>query len=175
MAPRIIFLLAFLAIHTFTFGAAFVGPIISKSSRRGETTTSAQWKPLQVLAIKKGDTNPEPETTRNLLVDGSQQRRRAFLIQAAVAALPFVAGMAVPPKALADDGDGKATVHKVDYPIVGKCGQAAVPEKVVPIVKSFYGFQEGACQVDGYAVDQGTAKGTGDKDKERDYAIYGKW
>ena len=89
--------------------------------------------------------------------------RRAFFAAAAA-----TLAMGVPSFALAD------TLHKMDYPVAGKCGQAEIPDNVVFIVKQLGGFQDGSCAVEGYTVEEGTAKGTGEKDKERDYSIYGK-
>ena len=65
-------------------------------------------------------------------------------------------------------------LHKVDYPTAGKCGQADVPEKAMFFVKNLGGFQDGACDVEGYTKEEGTANGTGEKDKERTYSVYGK-
>jgi hypothetical protein len=89
--------------------------------------------------------------------------RREFLTATVGAAL-----FGMPTVSLAD------TLHRVDYPIPGKCGQAEVPENAAFFVKQFGGFKEGSCAVEGYEADEGTAKGTGEKDKERDYTIYGK-
>ena len=74
----------------------------------------------------------------------------------------------MPSVALAD------TLHKIDYPIEGKCGQAEVPENAVFFVKQFGGFTDGSCATEGYTVEDGTANGTGEKDKERTYEIYTK-
>ena len=91
--------------------------------------------------------------------------RRAFL---ATAASAFAFGM--PLASHADD----ETFHRIDYPVAGKCGQAEVPENAVFFVKTFGGFTEGSCAVEGYTVAEGTANGTGEKDKQRTYNIYGK-
>jgi len=111
-----------------------------------------------------------------------RQQRRDFLAgggAAAAAALSFL--FVSPSLALADDDNDDdddedapkaTTVHKIDYPIAGKCGEASVPEKVAPLVKTFGGFKDGACKVDGFATADGTANGTGEKDKERTYSIF---
>ena len=66
-------------------------------------------------------------------------------------------------------------LHKVDYPVKGKCGQADnVPDNAVFFVKNMGGFKDGSCATEGYDVNEGTANGTGEKDKERQYTIYGK-
>lgn len=106
--------------------------------------------------------------------------RRIFCWTAAAVGMASIA--AVPWTALAaaaDDDDNAVAapppLHKVDYPIAGKCGQAdGVPESAVFFVKQFGGFRDGACATEGYAVADGTANGTGDKDKERVYHIYAK-
>lgn len=73
------------------------------------------------------------------------------------------------------DATSTTTLHKLNYPVDGKCGQAdGVPEKAVFFVKTLGGFQDGSCATDGYTVAAGTAQGTGEKDQQRVYAIYGK-
>ena len=49
-----------------------------------------------------------------------------------------------------------------------------MPEKGVFFVKTLGGFSEGSCAESGYTVKQGTANGTGEKDKEKVYDIYSK-
>lgn len=100
--------------------------------------------------------------------------RRDFLAAtfAAVSTTLFV-----PPVAMADDdsgGGGITTLHILDYPVQGKCGQAAVPEKGVFFAKTFGKLVDGSCATEGYTNEEGTANGTGEKDKERTYNIYGK-
>ena len=122
--------------------------------------------------------------------DDEPTTRRAFVHRGTVAALLLAIATTTTTvtapswrqaarAAAADDDDKDTTtpppLHKVDYPVPGKCGQAdGVPDNAVFFVKTFGGFTDGACAVEGYTVNQGTAKGTGDKDKERVYAIYGK-
>ena len=67
-----------------------------------------------------------------------------------------------------------AVLHIVDYPKKGSCGEALVPDKGVPFVKAFGGMSDGGCAAAGYTKKEGTANGTGDKDKDRIYDIYGK-
>ena len=62
----------------------------------------------------------------------------------------------------------------MNYPKEGLCGEAMVPEKGVPFVKAFAGFSDGSCASAGYTKSEGTASGTGEKDKERTYSLYGK-
>lgn len=90
--------------------------------------------------------------------------RRAFL--AGVAAAVALPGMAL--------ADGTTTLHIVDYPKKGACGQANVPEAGVFFAKKLGSMVEGACAVDGYTVSQGTAPGIKEKDQKRTYEIYGK-
>merc|ERR1712232_84039 len=93
-------------------------------------------------------------------VDMSGVSRRAVL-----GALPIFA--ATP--ALADE-----TLHKIDYPKSGACGEATVPDKAAYFVKTFGGFSSGSCASEGYTVKEGTEKGTGEKDSDREYTIYSK-
>lgn len=66
-------------------------------------------------------------------------------------------------------------LHRIDYPKQGACGEADVPEKGrVLRQKTLGGFSDGACAAAGYPVKQGTANGTGEKDKEKTYDIYSK-
>ncbi|CAB9500029.1 expressed unknown protein [Seminavis robusta] len=97
--------------------------------------------------------------------DDTANSRRDFLAAASLLLWPTTA--------FADD-DATATIHKVDYPVDGKCGQADVPEKVVGLVKTFGGFKDGSCSTEGYTAAQGTASGTGEKDSKRTYDIYEK-
>uniref|UniRef100_A0A7S3DNV8 Uncharacterized protein n=1 Tax=Entomoneis paludosa TaxID=265537 RepID=A0A7S3DNV8_9STRA len=101
------------------------------------------------------------------------QGRRAMLqsILTGSVAASFVLG----DNALADEGEGEgSTFHKLDYPVAGKCGQANnVPDKAAFFIRQFGGFSDGACAVDGYSSAEGTANGTGEKDSQRVYAIYG--
>ena len=87
--------------------------------------------------------------------------RRAVLI-----AVPAVA---VPVAASAD-----TVLHILDYPKKGLCGEASVPDNVVKFLEAFGGFRDGECAVDGYTKAVGTANGTGDKDKEKEYSLYDK-
>jgi uncharacterized low-complexity protein len=77
--------------------------------------------------------------------------------------------------ALADEEDeATTTLHILDYPIQGKCGEAKVPENGVFFAKTFGSLVEGSCPAEGYTNDEGEASGTGEKDKKRTYNIYGK-
>jgi hypothetical protein len=40
--------------------------------------------------------------------------------------------------------------------------------------KTFGGLADGSCATAGYTKDEGTTNGTGEKDKQRTYSIYGK-
>ena len=65
-------------------------------------------------------------------------------------------------------------LHILDYPKKGSCGEALIPDKGVPFVKAFGGFSDGSCAAAGYGVKEGEQNGTGEKDKDRTYEIYGK-
>ena len=82
----------------------------------------------------------------------------------------FAAVGAVVAKPLAAKAD--EILHIVDYPKPGACGEAMIPDKAVPFVKAFGGFSDGSCVSAGYETRDGTAKGTGEKDKDREYDIY---
>ena len=86
--------------------------------------------------------------------------------RAVLGALPLAA---MPLSAVADE-----ILHVVDYPKQGFCGEALVPDKGVPFVKAFGGLSSGTCESVGYPNREGTANGTGDKDSDREYTIYGK-
>ena len=100
--------------------------------------------------------------------------RRVFLATMATTAVAStLAG--IPSIGRADDAVSTEPLHKVDYPVPGKCGQAdGVPENAVFFVKNFGGFKDGSCATEGFTVQEGTAQGTGDKDKQRTYTIYSK-
>ena len=111
--------------------------------------------------------------TVKAVANSQDEGRRDFLAASASAVLILLPTTMA--RAADDDDDAAtATVHKVDYPIAGKCGQAQVPTKVVGLVKTFGGFQDGQCAADGYATPEGTASGTTDKDQQRTYNVYGK-
>ena len=120
---------------------------------------------------------PSPTTTRTGMDmtaategTGDVDGRRKFLDGVAAAIFVGAGTLGLPETAIASD-----PFHKVDYPIQGKCGQADnVPENAVFFVKKFGGFQDGGCATEGYDVEEGKEKGTGEKDKEREYTIYGK-
>ena len=65
-------------------------------------------------------------------------------------------------------------LHIVDYPKKGSCGEALIPDKALPFVKTFGGFSSGSCASVGYGTKEGTESGTGDKDRDRTYDIYSK-
>jgi hypothetical protein len=109
--------------------------------------------------------------------EGQSSSRRDFFKTTAGALFMF------PWSATAEDGTADtssssvvtistSTIHKLNYPVVGKCGQANVPTSVVGLVKTFGGFQDGTCAMEGFAEPQGTALGTGDKDQQRTYSIF---
>ncbi len=103
--------------------------------------------------------------TSKLDATPSTSSRRAILSSAAAATL-----LGLPVVATAAD----SVLHIVDYPKKGACGEALVPEKGVPFVKTFGGMSDGGCAAAGYPNKEGSANGTGDKDKDRTYDIYTK-
>ena len=115
------------------------------------------------LSFSKDD-NEQPH---NVDVGATSSMRRKLFTTSTM----LVLGLASQP----DISFATDPLHKVDYPVEGKCGQADnVPENAVFFVKNFGGFKDGSCATEGYNVNEGTAKGTGEKDKEREYTIYGK-
>jgi uncharacterized low-complexity protein len=105
------------------------------------------------------------------MAPASSNGRREFLAAAVSASAIFAPSLA----ALADEEDAATTtLHILDYPIQGKCGEAKVPEKGVFFAKTFGNLVEGSCPAEGYMNDEGKANGTGDKDQKRIYNIYGK-
>lgn len=86
-------------------------------------------------------------------------RRTAFVCVIPVFATPLTAK--------ADE-----VLHIFDYPKPGACGEALIPDKAVPFVKAFGGFSGGSCASAGFGTKDGTANGTGDKDKDREYDVY---
>eukprot|EP00526_Cylindrotheca_closterium_P021867 CAMPEP_0113616892 /NCGR_PEP_ID=MMETSP0017_2-20120614/8480_1 /TAXON_ID=2856 /ORGANISM="Cylindrotheca closterium" /LENGTH=119 /DNA_ID=CAMNT_0000526233 /DNA_START=139 /DNA_END=498 /DNA_ORIENTATION=- /assembly_acc=CAM_ASM_000147 len=96
--------------------------------------------------------------------------RRDFL---AAATMSLGAAFLPTLPAFADD-EAVTTLHILNYPIDGKCGEAKVPEGGVFFAKTFGKLEDGSCAAEGYAVDEGTANGTGEKDSKRTYGIYGK-
>ena len=77
--------------------------------------------------------------------------------------------LATPLAAHADE-----VLHIIDYPKKGSCGEALIPEKGIPFVKAFGGFSDGDCASAGYTTKEGEQNGTGEKDKDRTYQIFGK-
>jgi len=92
-------------------------------------------------------------------MDALGTSRRAFL-----AALP----LAVPLAAAADE-----VFHFMDYPKAGLCGEALIPDTAIPFVK-MAGYSSGSCASIGYTKPAGSATGTGDRDKDKTYDLYGK-
>ena len=70
--------------------------------------------------------------------------------------------------------DDQVTIHIVDYPKPGSCGEVVTTEKKAFFAKQFGGLKDGRCSVEGYTVSEGTENGKNDKDKDKEYAIYGK-
>ena len=52
--------------------------------------------------------------------------------------------------------DTNVTIHKVDYPVKGECGQFDMPSKEAHFPVTLGGFKMGDCSVDGYTVANGT-------------------
>ena len=66
------------------------------------------------------------------------------------------------------------TLHIVDYPIEGSCGEMQVPKKVAFLAKMLGGYKDGECSLEGYGVEEGTALGTKKQDSDKAYTIYGR-
>lgn len=107
----------------------------------------------------------------NMESNENHSGRRGFL---AAATMSFGSVLLPSLPAFADGDDSTTTLHILNYPIDGKCGEAKVPEAGVFFAKNFGKLQDGSCAVEGYTVDEGTANGTGEKDQKRTYSIYGK-
>ena len=101
----------------------------------------------------------------------NRSRRRDFLATATLS-LGSIFFPSLP--AFADGDDSSTTLHILNYPIDGKCGEAQVPEAGVFFAKTFGKLEDGSCAAEGYTVDEGTANGTGEKDSKRTYSIYSK-
>ena len=95
--------------------------------------------------------------------------RRDFL----TTALATTAVIFSPSMAMADE-DSTTTLHILDYPVQGNCGEAKVSEKGVFFAKTFGKLVDGSCATEGYTNAEGSANGTGEKDSQRTYDIYGK-
>lgn len=95
--------------------------------------------------------------------------RRDFL----TTALATTAVIFSPSMVMADE-DATTTLHILDYPVQGKCGEAKVSEKGVFFAKTFGKLVDGSCATEGYTNAEGKANGTGEKDSQRTYDIYGK-
>ena len=54
------------------------------------------------------------------------------------------------------DDNTNVTIHKVDYPVKGECGQFDMPSKEAHFPVTLGGFKMGDCSVDGYTVANGT-------------------
>jgi hypothetical protein len=78
-------------------------------------------------------------------------------------------------KTISSPGIEVGTLHILDYPKEGSCGEMQVPKAITFLAKTFGGaFQDGPCSLDGYILDQGTAMGTKKQDKEKTYKVFGK-
>lgn len=90
----------------------------------------------------------------------------------------FVAGLAslglAPSMAQAEGDDANTTLHIVDYPTPGLCGETKTTEKKAYFAKTFGGLKDGACAVEGYTKAEGSANGTNDKDQDKLYSLFGK-
>lgn len=97
-------------------------------------------------------------------------RRAAFWAISLGAASIFVA----PQMVKADGDENNTTLHILDYPKEGLCGQIQTTEKKAYFAKTFGGLKDGACSVEGYTKSEGTTNGINDKDKEKVYSLFGK-
>ena len=52
--------------------------------------------------------------------------------------------------------DTNVTIHKVDYPVTGNCGQFDMPSKEAHFPVTLGGFKMGDCSIDGYTIANGT-------------------
>ena len=52
--------------------------------------------------------------------------------------------------------DTNVTIHKVDYPVTGECGQFDMPSKEAHFPVTLGGFKMGDCSIDGYTIANGT-------------------
>lgn len=107
---------------------------------------------------------PKAETT----VMMAMNRREAIAV--ASGGLVF---LTTPAAALAADDD-KVTLHIMDYPRAGSCGETETTEKKAFFAKQFGGLKDGGCSVEGYTVMEGTENGKNDKDKDKEYSVYSK-
>ena len=69
---------------------------------------------------------------------------------------------------------GDELLYILDYPKQGSCGEALIPDAGIPFVKAFGGLESGSCASAGYSVKEGEENGTGERDKDRTYTVYGK-
>lgn len=76
----------------------------------------------------------------------------------------------------ADQDKHLSTLHIMDYPREGACGEMRVPKKVAFLAKMFGrgGYVDGCCSLEGYTVEEGTLQGTRKRDKDKTYTIYGR-
>lgn len=118
-----------------------------------------------VIHAKLSDVNTSSDSNET-----NHQGRRDFFAAASMSCvLPFF----LPSQPAFADDEG-TTLHILNYPIEGKCGEAKVPENGVFFAKTFGKLEDGSCAAEGYTVDEGTTNGTGEKDQKRIYNIYGK-
>ena len=120
---------------------------------------------MSASAFSVGGNRDQPAQMDWKMEVAEGQRRAILAAVLTSVAAPLVAG--------AGD-DAPTTLHIVNYPKEGSCGQADVPPTGVFFAKNLGGMVEGPCSKDGYTVPEGTASGIRDKDKERTYEIYGK-
>eukprot|EP00977_Amphora_coffeiformis_P023430 scaffold13351_cov200-Amphora_coffeaeformis.AAC.11 len=155
--------IAFVLVYAASHVAAFAGQNFPQ--RRRETTLPLG---MQEQLNAEGEDSHQPDRR------GFLAPRRGFLTATvATAVAATLAG--IPSIGWADDAASTEPLHKLDYPVPGKCGQAdGVPENAVFFVKNLGGFKDGSCATEGFTVQEGTAQGTGDKDKQRTYSIYSK-
>merc|ERR1712195_225771 len=52
--------------------------------------------------------------------------------------------------------DTNVTIHKIDYPVKGNCGEFDMPSKEAHFPVTLGGFKMGDCSVDGYTIANGT-------------------
>ena len=113
--------------------------------------------------------NQPPKVAETMMAMNNMNRRDAIIATVATSTSFLVN----PFTAWAADND-QVTLHIVDYPKTGSCGQVETTEKKAFFAKKFGGLKDGECSVEGYTSSEGKENGTNDKDKDKEYSIFGK-